>query len=89
MVAREAFQFDSISTADRLIGATVRAGVNPNIINNMMCGSAVNKTQAQPGAWIEFVCNPPTLAHFVSVDINNGYKVALQLCEVMVKEYIM
>ncbi|XP_022092821.1 uncharacterized protein LOC110980445 [Acanthaster planci] len=74
---------------NRLIGATVRVGLNSEVTRNMICGSAVTKSQAQPGAWIEFVCDPPTLARYVSVDANYGAGTdSLEICEVMVKEYV-
>ena len=73
----------------RLTGATVRVGLNSDILHNMICGSAVTLAQAQPGAWIEFVCTPPTWARYVSVDISSDLNTHwLQLCEVLVNKYV-
>ncbi|XP_038056616.1 fucolectin-1-like [Patiria miniata] len=74
---------------DRLEGAAVRVGISFNITRNMICGSAVTADQALDGAWIERICDPPTLARYVSIDVDYGENAnPLQLCEVMVMEYV-
>ncbi|XP_033633077.1 uncharacterized protein LOC117294678 [Asterias rubens] len=71
--------------SDRLTNAVVRAGLNDDVITNHQCGSAVTADQAQPlGGTIEFACESPLRARYISVDIpTGGY---LQLCEVTVFE---
>ncbi|XP_071801592.1 uncharacterized protein [Asterias amurensis] len=77
---------------ERLTGAIVRAGTGSGILNNAACGLPVTTDQASiPGAHIQFVCDPPVMARYVSVDNENclsgpGNNV-LTLCEVMVEEY--
>ncbi|XP_071801366.1 pentraxin fusion protein-like [Asterias amurensis] len=77
---------------NRLIGAVVRAGIESDIFNNAACGLPVTSVQASiPGAHIQFLCDPPVIAQYVSVDDKdhmNGYEDNLiTLCEVMVEEY--
>ena len=77
---------------ERLDAAVVRAGIQGDIFNNAACGLPVTQDQASiPGAHLQFVCDPPVIARFVSVD--DGFHVSgpdenfLTLCEVMVEEY--
>ncbi|XP_071801618.1 uncharacterized protein [Asterias amurensis] len=77
---------------NRLIGAVVRAGIESDIFNNAACGLPVTSVQASIlGAHIQFLCDPPVIAQYVSVDDKdhmNGYENHLiTLCEVMVEEY--
>ena len=74
-----------------MTGALVRVGIDSDIFNNAVCGSAVTWDQASiPGVHIQVVCNPPVTARFVSVDnkanatASDGVKISL--CEVMVEE---
>ncbi|XP_071801132.1 fucolectin-3-like isoform X1 [Asterias amurensis] len=75
----------------RLTGALVRVGIDSDIFNNAVCGSAVTWDQASiPGVHIQVVCDPPVITRYVSVD-NKANATALDgvkisLCEVMVEE---
>ncbi|XP_038064855.1 uncharacterized protein LOC119735220 [Patiria miniata] len=77
----------------RFIGAIVRAGLSPNFAENLPCGSPATSQQSREGAKIPFLCEPPRLAWYVSLDINTsmpGVDAAhafLQLAEVAVEEY--
>ncbi|XP_071792943.1 uncharacterized protein [Asterias amurensis] len=74
--------------SERLTGAVVRAGIDPIVTNNTICGEPVTTEQAAPrGGIIEFKCDPPVRAHYVFVDIPRDTPAILQLCEVMVKEF--
>ena len=78
--------------AGRLIGAVVRAGIESDIYSNAACGLPVSSAQASiPGAHIQFVCDPPVIAQYVSVDdedhSNEFEDNVLTLCEVMVEEF--
>ncbi|XP_038069419.1 tenascin-like [Patiria miniata] len=75
--------------AERLIGATVRAGLSPSVTENTVCGSPVTAEQATPGAWLRFTCDPPVRARYLSVDIDlrgSGRLQFLAVCEVKVEE---
>ncbi|XP_033636042.1 fucolectin-7-like [Asterias rubens] len=79
---------------ERLSGAIVRAGIESDILNNAACGLPVTTDQASiPGAHLQFVCDPPVIARYVSVDdadhSNRPYDDILTLCEVIVEEYPM
>ena len=69
----------------------MRAGVSSNYTKNQKCGSPVTNKQAYAGAVIEFFCDAPVLAKYVSVDIDPSSSVdanpVLQIAEVMVEEY--
>ena len=69
----------------------MRAGVSSYYTENQKCGSHVTDNQAYAGAVIEFFCDPPVLAKYVSVDIDPSSSVdanpVLQIAEVMVEEY--
>ncbi|XP_071785299.1 uncharacterized protein [Asterias amurensis] len=75
---------------NRLTGAAVRAGMcGGEVTNNRQCGSSVTSEQAAvPGATIEFVCDPPLRARFVSVDLQSRDGEYLQLCEVTVEQVL-
>ena len=76
----------------RLSGAIVKAGKESDTSKNAACGLPVTMDQASiPGAHIDFVCDPPVIARYVSVDkkvrVISGLDSTLTLCEVMVEEY--
>ena len=74
-------------TGERLAGAVARAGLDPIVTNNTICGEPVTAEQAAPrGGIIEFKCDPPVRARYVFVDIPIDTPAILSLCEVMVKE---
>ena len=79
--------------AGRLTAAVVRAGLKANFSQNAICGAPVTSAQALiHGGYLDFTCDPPTAARYVSVDIDGSQpgvrnKAALTLCEVMVEEY--
>ena len=64
------------------MGAVARAGLSDVHTNNVMCGTAVTRDQALSNDWIEFTCDPPLLAQYVSIDIPDT--ASLTLCEVTV-----
>ncbi|XP_038073956.1 fucolectin-5-like [Patiria miniata] len=79
----------------RFTGALVRAGLNMNVTNDPSppCGSPAFRNQSSDGATNKFLCDPPRMARYVSLDINisrpgvtasNAY---LQLAEVNLEEY--
>ena len=82
-------------TGDRLFGAIVRAGIESDIFQNAACGLPVTIDQASiPGAHIQFLCDPPVIARYVSVDDDktfqtDEYASSLTLCEVKIEEYSM
>ena len=72
-------------TGERLTNAVVRAGISARVTDNEACGSPVTAAQAAPlGGTIEFECEHPLRARYVSVDIPGS--ATLQLCEVTVRE---
>ena len=74
-------------TGDRLTGAVVRAGTSSIGSANRVCGSAVSATLAlERRAFLDFVCDPPLSAKYVSVDIPQIRITKEQLCEVTVEE---
>ena len=79
--------------AERLTAAVVRAGLNAEFSQNAICGAPVTSAQASiHGGYLDFTCDPPTAARYVSVDIDGsqpgvGEENILTLCEVMVEEY--
>jgi len=74
-------------TSDRLTGAVVRAGTSSIGSANRVCGSAVSATLAlERRAFLDFVCDPPLSAKYVSVDIPQIRITKEQLCEVTVEE---
>jgi len=72
---------------DRLTGAVVRAGTNPAGTANRVCGSAVTNAQAlERRSVVDFLCDPPLSAKYVSVDIPLIQASSQQICEVTVEE---
>ncbi|XP_071806500.1 uncharacterized protein [Asterias amurensis] len=75
----------------RFIGATVRAGLSSNYFNNQQCGKPATSAQSYPGAINVFLCDPPVMARWVSIDIDPSYpgsaEAILQLAEVSLVEY--
>ncbi|XP_022095017.1 uncharacterized protein LOC110981618 [Acanthaster planci] len=69
-------------TEPNLQDAVVRAGLNEVHTNNIMCGTPVTSDQSVINDWIEFACDPPVLARYVSVDIPGT--TIFKLCEVTV-----
>ncbi|XP_038053132.1 uncharacterized protein LOC119725683 [Patiria miniata] len=65
-----------------LLGAVVRAGLSEVPTDNNMCGSPVTGGQSVKNDWVEFTCDPPVLARYVSVDIPG--MASLKVCEVVV-----
>ena len=64
-----------------------------NFTDNQPCGAPARREQSNDGAMNQFMCDPPRLAKYVSLDINTSrpevtYDDAiLQLGEVTVEEY--
>ena len=75
----------------RFIGATVRAGVNSNYIENQMCGLPATAAQSYDGAVNALLCDPPVMAKYVSLDIDPSSpgvtEAILQIAELTVEEY--
>ena len=65
------------------VTAVVRAGNSSNYTENYQCGSSVTSAKSY-GAMIEFRCNAPIRARYVSVDTTGQF---MQIAEVTVKEY--
>ncbi|XP_071785340.1 uncharacterized protein [Asterias amurensis] len=75
----------------RFNAATVRAGESFEISENQPCGLPATEAQSKPGAVIVFVCDPPVVARYVSIDIDVTYPSVrddylLQIAEVKVEE---
>ncbi|XP_038065951.1 neurogenic locus Notch protein-like isoform X2 [Patiria miniata] len=74
-------------TGARLTGAVVRAGTSSTGLNNGMCGSALTAQQAEVRrSTVDFVCDPPLTAKFVTVDIPLLRVTKQQICEVTVEQ---
>ncbi len=67
----------------RFTAATVRAGESPTVTENQ-------HAQSRKRAVIVFVCDPPVVASYVSIDVNNFNpsvrETLLQLAEVTIEE---
>ncbi|XP_033636722.1 uncharacterized protein LOC117297683 [Asterias rubens] len=70
-------------------GVTVRAGLSENYTENTECTSLV--TSPSNGAVLEFLCDPPALAQYISMDKDqatpSGGGTILRITEVSVYEY--
>ena len=82
----------SLLEGSRFSGAVVRAGVGSNFTENQQCGSPATAAQSVEGAVIEFLCDPPVMAKYVSLDIDLSRpgvtaEAVLQIAEVAVEEY--
>ncbi|XP_038065319.1 fibropellin-1-like isoform X2 [Patiria miniata] len=74
-------------TGARLTGAVVRAGTSSTGLNNGICGSALTAQQAEVRrSTVDFVCDPPLTAKFVTVDIPLLRVTKQQICEVTVEQ---
>ena len=74
---------------DSLEGAVVRAGFHTSVTQNEQCGSTVTAEQsAVTSGTIEFVCDPPLRARYISVDVQSKGGQHLQLCEVTVEQVL-
>ncbi|XP_038071166.1 uncharacterized protein LOC119740040 [Patiria miniata] len=76
---------------DRFFGVVVRAGLSSNYTENQPCGSPATANQSVDGAVNDFLCAPPQLARYVSVDIDTSLpgvtEAILALAEVTLLEY--
>ena len=83
--------FFSSCAGYRFIGAIARAGLNFSYYDNQQCGSKVTEEQSFNGAVIDFVCDPPLFAKYVSLELPpSSPDVAdriLEIAEISVKEY--
>ncbi|XP_022096135.1 uncharacterized protein LOC110982186 [Acanthaster planci] len=74
----------------RFTAAVARAGLNSDYAQNYPCGSPVTMEQSGDGATVEFVCDVPRLARYVSLDIDPSSpdvtNAILQLAEVVIHE---
>ena len=74
-----------------MIAAVARAGNSSNYYENQQCGSPTTNKQSKRGSVIEFLCDPPVLAKYLSLDMNSTSpdveNPMLQIAEVTVKEY--
>ena len=70
------------TTRLHLQDAVARAGLSATPTANTQCGSNVTLYQALINDWIEFTCDPPVVARYVSIDIPR--LTSLILCEVKV-----
>ena len=73
------------------MGAVARAGLSSNFAENQPCGSPATRAQSTRGAAVEFLCDPPRMARYVTLDIDASRTEAehpsLMLAEVTVDEY--
>ena len=83
--------YSSPCAGDRFVGAIARAGLNFSYYDNQQCGSNITKEQSFNGAVIDFVCDPPLFAKYVSLELPpSSPDVAdriLEIAEISVKEY--
>ncbi|XP_022098563.1 uncharacterized protein LOC110983548 [Acanthaster planci] len=57
-------------TSEHLTGAVVRGGTSSTSLNNGVCGTPLTARQAEvPRSTVDFICDPPMTAKFVTVDI--------------------
>ncbi|XP_038066529.1 fucolectin-5-like [Patiria miniata] len=75
----------------RFTAALARAGLSPNYAENRPCGSPATRTESTTGATVDFPCDTPRMARYVTLDIDLASPDVtlpiLQLAEVMVDEY--
>ena len=78
--------FFSPCAGDRFVGAIARAGLNFSYYDNQQCGSKVTEEQSFNGAMVDFVCDPPLFAKYVSLELPPSSRF-LEIAEISVKEY--
>ena len=83
--------FSLLKGEHRFTGAVVRAGGSPNYTENQPCGLPATRAQSYIGAVNEFLCDPPRMARYVTLDIDSSspdvsYAI-LQIAEVTVEEF--
>ena len=75
----------------RFVGAIARAGLNFSYYDNQQCGSNVTDEQSFNGSMVDFVCDPPLFAKYVSLELPPSSPDAadriLDIAEIYVKEY--
>ncbi|XP_022098548.1 fibropellin-1-like [Acanthaster planci] len=75
-------------TGDRLTGAVVRGGTSSTSLTNRgVCGTPLTAQQAEVRrSTVDFVCDPPMTAKFVTVDIPLLRLTQQPLCEVTIEQ---
>ncbi|XP_038075767.1 tyrosine-protein kinase receptor Tie-1-like isoform X2 [Patiria miniata] len=71
----------------RIIGAIVRAGLNPDHVSNRVIGTITEEQAIDTTRPIEIIANPVVTARYVSVDLRGTDRI-LHMREVMVGEYL-
>ena len=65
--------------------------MSPDFIQNQQCGLPATESQSTDGAVVEFLCEPPVIARYISLDIDPSTPdvtvAILQIAEVNVQEY--
>ena len=75
------------TSAFRLTGALVRAGLSPVRSDNRLIGTVSASQVAQATQVVQFIAEPVVTARYVSVDLP-GREKYLHMSEVMVEEFI-
>ena len=74
----------------RFTAAVARAGRSLMYSDNQVCGLPATRAQAFDGAVVEFTCDTPQMARYVTLDINPSSpgvtNAILQIAEVTVEE---
>ena len=74
----------------RFTAAVARAGRSSTYSDNQACGLTATRAQSYNGAVIEFTCDTPRLARYVTLDIDPSspgvINAILQIAEVTVEE---
>ncbi|XP_022098544.1 uncharacterized protein LOC110983538 isoform X2 [Acanthaster planci] len=74
-------------TSNRLTGAVVRGGTSSTSLNNSVCGTPLTAQQVEiRRSTVDFVCDPPMTAKFVTVDIPLLRVSQKPLCEVTIEQ---
>ncbi|XP_033636723.1 uncharacterized protein LOC117297684 [Asterias rubens] len=73
--------------AHGFLDVVARAGPNLDYSMNPACALVGPEPDILAGSVVQFLCNPPVLARYISLDINQAGPSMLQIAEVVVKEY--
>ena len=86
---KHSFSFHGVGQY-RFTAAVARAGLNRDYAMNQPCGSPATQEQSVDGATVQFQCDTPQRARYVSLDIDPSSpgvtNALLQLGEVIVEE---
>ena len=81
------FFYFAHNVAHGFLDVVARAGPNLDYSMNPACALVGPEPDILAGSVVQFLCNPPVLARYISLDINQAGPSMLQIAEVVVKEY--